>query len=113
MLRILTQLKKELCSACSVGDPPKILGYKASGSCMDYIYEKLKVPFSMAWEIYTNEKVFQELSNYINRYRPLNAHSIKNNSSSTDTNANVPNRGITNLMTTFMLYLVLLAYNIA
>lgn len=69
MLRILNQLKTEICPVCSVGNPVQILGYKASGSCMDYVFEKFEIPYSIAWEIYTNEKQFKELNNYVKSKR--------------------------------------------
>ncbi len=69
MLSILNQLKSELCSVCAVGTPPEILGYKASGNCMDYVFDTFKTPYSVAWEIYTNEKQFKEMNDYINKLK--------------------------------------------
>ena len=64
---MLNEVKTEYCSICKVGDPPQLLGYKASGSCMDYVYDKYKVPYSVALEVYTNEKIFPEMNNFINK----------------------------------------------
>ena len=58
MKNILLEIQKEFCPVCAVGYPQQILGYKASGTCLDYIYEKEKIPYSFAWEIYGNEKIF-------------------------------------------------------
>jgi len=69
MNEILTNVKNENCSVCFVGTPFKFLNYDCSGTCMDYIYEKLNVPFSFAWEIYTNEKEFPEMNNYIKKFQ--------------------------------------------
>ncbi len=79
MLSILNQLKNEICPICGVGNPYKILGYSSSGSCMDYVYEKLNVPYSIAWEIYTNEKNFKELDDYIKNKEIKNIFSKKIN----------------------------------
>lgn len=72
MLSMLNKLKNELCPICSVGDPIKILQYKASGNCMDYVFEKLKVPYSIAWEIFTNDKQFKQMDEFINSERNKN-----------------------------------------
>ena len=73
MLSILNQVKQEICPICAVGNPIQILGYKASGSCMDYVFKNYKIPYSIAWEIYTNEKKFKEMNDYIT------AKNIQNN----------------------------------
>ena len=64
MKEVLTEIKEKFCSICQVGAPSKNIGYQSSGTCLDYAYEKLKVPYSFVWEIYTNEKKFEELENY-------------------------------------------------
>lgn len=65
MKEILGIVKKKYCSTCDLGAPSKLIGYKSSGTCLDYIYDKLKVPYSLAWEIYTNEREFVELKDYL------------------------------------------------
>jgi len=65
MKEILGIIKKKYCSNCDMGAPSKLIGYKSSGTCLDYIYDNLKVPYSLAWEIYTNERLFPELNNYL------------------------------------------------
>ncbi len=77
MINILNQLKNEVCPHCAVGHPEKILGYKASGSCMDYVFDKFNVPYSFAWEIYTNEKPFKEMTEYKKNLR-INQEKLSN-----------------------------------
>jgi hypothetical protein len=55
MKKVLTELQGKYCSVCGVGSPSKLLKYQSSGTCLDYIYSKLNVPYSLAWEIYTDE----------------------------------------------------------
>lgn len=62
--KLLTDIKSLFCSSCDLGMPFKLIGYNSSGTSMDYMYEKLKIPISMTWELYTNERVFQELEEY-------------------------------------------------
>jgi len=78
MLNILNELKKEVCPVCAVGNPVQILGYKASGSCMDYVFEKFSIPYSIAWEIYTNEKQFKEMNDYVNSKKIQNINNNNN-----------------------------------
>jgi len=37
------------------------IGYQSSGTCLDYVYEKLNVPYAFAFEIYTDETKLPEL----------------------------------------------------
>ena len=67
MKDILGIIKKKYCSNCDLGSPAKLIGYQSSGTCLDYIYDKFKIPFSLAWEIYTNERDFVELNNYLGK----------------------------------------------
>lgn len=55
--RVLREIKSKFCPLCSLGPPSKLIGYISPGNCLDYSYEILKVPHTMAWEIYTNEYV--------------------------------------------------------
>ena len=50
---LLEEIHTKFCPHCMIGVPSKYLGYVSPGNSMDYIYEKLKVPYSMAWEIYS------------------------------------------------------------
>lgn len=67
----MSDIKEKHCKVCYVGTPYNMLKYDSSGTCLDYIYEKLKVPFSFAWEVYSNEKFFPEMDNYINNNKKL------------------------------------------
>lgn len=75
MKEILGIIKNKYCSTCDLGAPSKLIGYKSSGTCLDYIYDKLKVPYSLAWEIFTNEREFVELKRYL---QSLPNQNIKN-----------------------------------
>lgn len=52
---VLLSIKEKFCSVCKLGSPSKLVGYKSPGTSLDYAYEKLKIPISLVWEIYTNE----------------------------------------------------------
>ena len=69
MNEILNDVKKNYCSVCFVGTPFKMLNYDSSGTCMDYIYDQEHVPFSFAWEVYTNEIKFPEMEQYIKKQK--------------------------------------------
>ena len=62
----LNTLKSNLCKNCDVGLPSQYLGYVSTGSSIDYVYEVLKVPIAMTWEIYDIEK-FPELKDFMKR----------------------------------------------
>jgi hypothetical protein len=55
MNEIIKLIKKKYCPICQRGPPSKSIGYQSSGTCLDYIYENFKVPYTLAWEIYTDE----------------------------------------------------------
>ena len=40
------------------------IGYKSSGTGMDYAYEKLKIPYSFVWEVNTDEQNNPELEEF-------------------------------------------------
>jgi hypothetical protein len=58
MDEVLKEIQTKFCKVCKVGAPSKLIGYKSSGTCLDYIYDNFKVPYSLAWEIYSNEVPF-------------------------------------------------------
>lgn len=72
MKEILNRIKHNYCKNCDLGAPAVFLGYKSSGTCLDYIYDKFKVPYSFAWEIYTNEREFSEYKDYAKKISTLN-----------------------------------------
>lgn len=55
MKTVLNKIKHKFCSVCQLGSPALLIGYKSSGTCLDYAFKKLNVPYAFAWEIYTNE----------------------------------------------------------
>jgi hypothetical protein len=55
MFEAMNIIKKKYCPVCQLGPPSKLIGYKSSGTCLDYIYDNYKVPYALAWEIYTDE----------------------------------------------------------
>lgn len=61
MKAALNNIKNKYCSVCHVGAPSMLIGYQSSGTCVDYIYENYKVPYTLAWEIYTNEMRWEDL----------------------------------------------------
>ncbi len=52
MLDILSQIDKKYCD-CEVGAAGAEIGYLSPGTCLDYAYDKLKIPYSFAFEIYS------------------------------------------------------------
>ena len=55
MYSLLKEIKHNYCHSCEVGSASIQIGYQSSGTCLDYVYDKLNVPYSFAWEIYTGE----------------------------------------------------------
>jgi hypothetical protein len=68
MFNVLNEIQKKYCPICHVGSASKMIGYKSSGTCLDYIYDNFKVPYSLAWEIYSNENYFHEMEEYVKKY---------------------------------------------
>jgi hypothetical protein len=60
MMDVLTALDKDHCE-CPFGAAGKEVGYPCPGTCLDYAYSKLNVPFSYAFEIYTSHSADSEL----------------------------------------------------
>ena len=55
MKTALNDIKDKFCKMCQVGAPSLNIGYRSSGTVLDYAYEKLKVPYTFVWEVYTDE----------------------------------------------------------
>ena len=72
MYKVLNEIKGKYCSVCHVGPPSKLIGYKSSGTCLDYIYDNFKVPYSLAWEIYSSEEPFVELKSFLYKGKKIN-----------------------------------------
>lgn len=62
-INIILNEIKPMCKKCMIGSPSELIGYLSSGSSLDYVYENLKVPITMAWEIFELEN-FEELNEY-------------------------------------------------
>jgi hypothetical protein len=60
-------IKDKYCTCCDVGGPYKFLKYQSSGTSADYVYDILKTPIAMIFEIWSNEMPF---TNYVNRLVP-------------------------------------------
>eukprot|EP00386_Alphamonas_edax_P006649 GDKI01021468.1.p1 GENE.GDKI01021468.1~~GDKI01021468.1.p1 ORF type:complete len:484 (+),score=143.58 GDKI01021468.1:126-1454(+) len=60
MHAILSEVDKSYCN-CPFGAAGKEVGYECPGTCVDWVYDKLGVPFSFAWEIYTDNSRKEEL----------------------------------------------------
>ncbi|CAG9313373.1 unnamed protein product [Blepharisma stoltei] len=58
MLDVLNQVNTKHCH-CAVGPAAEILDYVCPGNCMDYAYDRTKVPFSFAFEIYEQTSAFK------------------------------------------------------
>lgn len=72
MKEVLGILKNKFCKNCDMGSPSALIGYQSSGTCLDYIYDNFKVPYSLAWEIYSNEREFIELEEHLKIQNALN-----------------------------------------
>jgi hypothetical protein len=53
MLQILKDIDEKHCK-CPYGAAGREVGYSCPGTCLDWVYSKLKTPFVFAWEIYTS-----------------------------------------------------------
>jgi hypothetical protein len=71
MHKALRIVRSKYCSSCQLGTPSRLIGYKSSGTCLDYIYDNYKVPYALAWEIYTNEVIMPELDFVRNSFKNL------------------------------------------
>jgi len=57
MLEILEKVDAKHCQ-CPFGAAGKEVGYSCPGTCMDWVYDKLKTPYVFAYEIYTGESPY-------------------------------------------------------
>lgn len=58
------EVQKKYCTECQIGLPVEVLGYKASGSLMDYSQKELGVKYALSWEIFEDPN--EESSDSIN-----------------------------------------------
>lgn len=61
MLNVLEELDKQHCQ-CPYGAAGKEVGYPCPGTCLDWVYSKLKTPYVFAFEIYTSPDRDADLS---------------------------------------------------
>jgi hypothetical protein len=52
----LYHIQKKYCPYCKVGPASKLLGYRSSGTSLDYMYKKMNIRYSYTWEIYDQTK---------------------------------------------------------
>jgi len=52
MMEILKEIDSEHCE-CPFGAAGREVGYSCPGTCLDWVYDKLKTPYAFAFEIYT------------------------------------------------------------
>jgi len=53
MMHILKSLDQDHCD-CPFGAAGREVGYSCPGTCLDWVYDKLKTPYAFAFEIYTD-----------------------------------------------------------
>lgn len=63
MLSVLNKLNTKYCS-CNVGAAGDKVGYLSPGTCLDYAYDKLSVPYSFAFEIYSATQSIPAMRTY-------------------------------------------------
>ena len=95
---ILSEVKSIFCQNCLIGQPSKLIGYKSPGNCMDYAYDVLKIPFSMAWEIYTNENVDDDDLIEIRKKEDNFANEINKANKTANNNTNIISEKINNTL---------------
>merc|ERR1711959_251408 len=61
MVEILRKANKQYCN-CDTGAAGKEVGYLCPGTCLDYMYDDLTVPYSFAFEIYERDNGFKRPS---------------------------------------------------
>jgi hypothetical protein len=59
MVRVLKKLNPQYCN-CDVGAAGKELNYLCPGTCLDYMFDKLKTPYAFAVEIWEGGKGFKQ-----------------------------------------------------
>jgi len=60
MMHIMKALDKEHCE-CPFGAAGKEVGYACPGTCLDWVYDKLKTPYAFAFEIFTDPDMDENL----------------------------------------------------
>jgi len=75
MLSILEELDDDHCD-CPFGAAGKEVGYNCPGTSLDWVYDKLKTPFSFAFEIWVDEASQADLRARWERMRPQHDGSL-------------------------------------
>jgi len=70
LIKILNVLNEKYCH-CKAGPAANELWYVCPGNCLDYAYEKEAVPYSFAFEIFTNENMNKFFKELVNRDTPV------------------------------------------
>jgi hypothetical protein len=66
MLNVLSEINSKHCT-CNNGAAGKEVGYLCPGTCLDYAYENLKIPYVFAWEIFSQNFDFSRFQNLKHR----------------------------------------------
>eukprot|EP00746_Dinoflagellata_sp_MGD_P090670 gnl/MRDRNA2_/MRDRNA2_35827_c0_seq1.p1 gnl/MRDRNA2_/MRDRNA2_35827_c0~~gnl/MRDRNA2_/MRDRNA2_35827_c0_seq1.p1 ORF type:complete len:428 (+),score=77.20 gnl/MRDRNA2_/MRDRNA2_35827_c0_seq1:93-1376(+) len=81
MMQILKTLDSQYCE-CPFGAAGKEVGYSCPGTCLDWVYDKLKTPYSFAFEIYIGpeydaglkERFEDKIKNGFGAFYQMNSH---------------------------------------
>lgn len=80
MMQILKTLDKDHCQ-CPFGAAGKEVGYSCPGTCLDWVYDRLKTPYAFAFEIYTGPEYaamlrerWQEKMNSLGAFYQAHSH---------------------------------------
>jgi hypothetical protein len=69
LVKVLNILNEKYCN-CKAGPAANELWYVCPGNCLDYAFEKEAVPYSFAFEIFTNQKKNKFFNDIINSDNP-------------------------------------------
>lgn len=68
MLQILSEMNDQFCGDCAAGAAGEKIGYYSSGTCLDYAYDQLQIPYTFAFEIYAKQldiPTFRKASSFL------------------------------------------------
>jgi len=70
LLQVISRLHKKHCPHCLVGSAAETISYLSPGTCLDYVFDYLGTPYSVAVEMYANDhrsyrKRLHKISPYI------------------------------------------------
>lgn len=78
---VVKNIQNKFCSSCLAGSASKLIRYKSSGTSLDYAYSVLKIPYSFAWEIFTDETSFPEMQRALGEQTEIFLQKSNGNSS--------------------------------